>query len=110
MSELMQMDCYDKYTWIFDEATAMLTCKRNGQDWRNETADGAILALLQTACETRDALQAENARYKAALEQIEGATIEKWSVYSDSLDHCETVIKTLGNIPAIARAALRKED
>ena len=70
MSELMQMDCYDKYTWIFDEATAMLICKRNGQDWRNETGDGAILALLQTACETRDALQAENAQLRDALADI----------------------------------------
>ena len=42
----MKVKC-DKYEWEFDEKTAKLTCTRNGLEWRDETGDGAILALLQ---------------------------------------------------------------
>ena len=55
-------------------------------------------------------LDAESARYKAALEQIECSTIEKWSVCDQAVGHVESVIKTIGNMPAIARAALGKGD
>jgi hypothetical protein len=43
----MKVECYDKYTWCFDEKTAKLTCLRYGEPWRDETGDGAVLALLQ---------------------------------------------------------------
>ena len=46
----MNIKCEDgKYEWCFDEKTSRLTCKRCGEEWRDETGDGAILALLQLA-------------------------------------------------------------
>jgi hypothetical protein len=53
-------------------------------------------------------LRAENARYKAALEQIETATIEYTGSQNQALGCEEWVIKTIGKMPAIARAALGK--
>lgn len=46
----MSIKCEDgKYEWSFDEKTAKLTCKRYGEEWRDETGDGAVLALLHVA-------------------------------------------------------------
>lgn len=39
----------EKYEWCFDEKSGKLTCKRYGEKWRDETGDGAILALIQEA-------------------------------------------------------------
>ncbi len=64
---------------------------------------------LQYMAAVLNELQSENARYKAALEQIEAATIEKWTTYDQALGHTEKVIKTIGNMPAIARVALRRD-
>jgi hypothetical protein len=36
-----------KYAWIFDADTGSLECLRNGEKWRNETGDKAILALME---------------------------------------------------------------
>ena len=47
-------------------------------------------------------------RLKAALEQIADAELETWTSYCSVDGHHNLVIKTLGNMPAIARAALRK--
>ena len=44
----MNVKCGDgKYEWRFDEKTGKLTCLRYGGEWRDETGDGAVLALLQ---------------------------------------------------------------
>lgn len=43
-----------KYIWAFDEKAARLTCLRHGEPWRDETGDGAVLALLMRACELED--------------------------------------------------------
>ena len=44
----MRIECEDKkYTWQFDEKTCRLTCLRYGQEWRDDTGNGAILALMQ---------------------------------------------------------------
>jgi len=56
----MKAKCQE-YEWEFDEDKARLTCKRHGQEWRDETGDGAVLALLQEC----DRLQAEILRLKA---------------------------------------------
>jgi hypothetical protein len=52
----MKLKCYE-YEWIFDENKGRLTCKRNGLEWRDETGDGAVLALLQVACELQEKLE-----------------------------------------------------
>jgi len=65
----MTLECYE-YLWNFDEVTGRLTCKRHGLDWRDETGNGAILALLEMACETRDKLQADNARLREVLSRL----------------------------------------
>jgi hypothetical protein len=51
-----------KYNWIFDESTAKLTCNRHGESWRDETGDGAIYALLYTACDLEEKLKLANER------------------------------------------------
>jgi len=101
----MTLECYE-YLWNFDETTGRLTCKRHGLDWRDETGDGAILALLDTACETREQLQAENARLREALEWYADPatwTTDDWGV--------QAVINPpdYGDVGSVARAALGKE-
>ena len=46
----MTLKC-NEYEWNFDETNGRLTCKRHGLEWRDETGDGAVLALLDVACE-----------------------------------------------------------
>ena len=54
----MVVTCGDgKYTWEFDETSGKLTCLRNGEKWRDETGDGAILALLQHASDLQEKIQ-----------------------------------------------------
>ena len=48
----MQLKCYE-YEWCFDESTGRLTCKRHGLAWRDETGDGAVLALLMVASDMK---------------------------------------------------------
>lgn len=79
----MKLKCYE-YEWNFDESNGRLTCKRHGIDWRDETGDGAVLALLMTACDlmeqlegaknTERQLQPNCVSYTAAY--IGGTTIE----------------------------------
>ena len=52
----MQLKC-DEYEWCFDESTGSLTCKRHGLEWRNESGDGAVLALLMTACDMKEIIE-----------------------------------------------------
>lgn len=52
----MKLKCYE-YEWNFDETNGRLTCKRHGLEWRDATGDGAILALLETACELKAMLE-----------------------------------------------------
>lgn len=52
----MKLKCYE-YEWNFDESKGQLTCKRHGLDWRDETGDGAVLALLMTACDLMEQLE-----------------------------------------------------
>lgn len=52
----MNLKCYE-YEWNFDESKGRLTCKRHGIEWRDATGDGAILALLETACELKTMLE-----------------------------------------------------
>ena len=52
----MKLKCYE-YEWIFNETNGSLTCKRHGIEWRDETGDGAVLALLQVACELQEKLE-----------------------------------------------------
>jgi hypothetical protein len=94
----MFLECYE-YLWNFDETTGRLTCKRHGLDWRDETGDGAILALLDTACETREQLQADNARLRDALERVVA-----WGNERNFDTTCES-----GKMLINARAALGKE-
>jgi len=54
-------------------------------------------------------LRAENARRGDALQQIADATLETWTSYCSVDGHHGLVIKTMGDMPAIARAALGKE-
>jgi NifB/MoaA-like Fe-S oxidoreductase len=54
-------------------------------------------------------LDAENARLREALQQIADATLETWTSYCNVDGHHELVIKTMGDMPAIASAALGKE-
>ena len=72
------------YEWGFDEKTANLTCKRNGQPWRNETGDNAILALLDHACKLQKKIQdAENCLVCIACPS------------ADVLEICNTVFQIL---------------
>lgn len=52
----MKLKCYE-YEWSFDESKGRLLCKRHGLAWRDETGDGAVLALLQVACELQEKLE-----------------------------------------------------
>jgi hypothetical protein len=52
----MNLKC-NEYEWNFDETNGRLTCKRCGLEWRDESGDGAILALLEVACELKDKIK-----------------------------------------------------
>jgi len=39
--------CDNKYTVIFDEKTGGLSALRYGEQWRDLTGDGMVLAMLQ---------------------------------------------------------------
>ena len=43
---MIRVKCQE-YEWIFHEDSGTLECTRNGLSWRDETGDGAILALMQ---------------------------------------------------------------
>ena len=76
--ESMRVSCGDgKYEWILDGNK--LICRRHGEDWRDETGDNAILALLQEvdAIRTRiSALEDENAKLRAVI----GEVPEQWEI------------------------------
>ena len=55
-SNFMNLKCYE-YEWNFNETNGSLTCKRHGLEWRDATGDGAVLALLQVACELQEKLE-----------------------------------------------------
>jgi hypothetical protein len=51
----MKANCQE-YEWTLDESNGRLTCLRHGVAWRDETGDGAILALLQEYDRLRELL------------------------------------------------------
>ena len=53
----MNVKC-DKYEWNFNESTGRLTCERHGEEWRDDTGDGAVLSLLQVAYELQEKMKA----------------------------------------------------
>lgn len=83
----MKIKCEDgKYEWHFDEKAATLKCKRYGEEWRNETGDGAILALLQYAHNLQEkVLRAENCLVTIA------------SPSSDLMEICNTTLHILAS-------------
>jgi len=72
-----------KYNWVFDEKTGTLVCLRNGFEWRDETGDGAVLALVQ-----------ETVRLQNSLKSLcDGLEIEN---YDKLKNEPEDVFKTVG--------------
>ena len=62
----MKIECYDKkYTWQFDEKNGRLTCLRYGEEWRDETGDGAILALIQKCDDLQTIVQQQLHGYES---------------------------------------------
>lgn len=81
----MNIKCEDgKYEWCFDEKTSRLTCKRYGEKWREETGDGAILALLQLA----DAMQEKITRAQNCLVCVASPS-------ADAFEICNTTYEIL---------------
>jgi hypothetical protein len=64
---------------------------------------------LQYMAAVLNELQAENAKFREALHQIADATLETWTSYCSVDGRHGLVIKTMGDMPAIARTALGKE-
>jgi hypothetical protein len=78
----MNLKCHE-YEWNFDETNGKLTCKRHGLTWRDETGDGAVLALLQVACEYKEKLTSPSPWIAFADREPE---IGQLAVYQDRIN------------------------